>query len=173
MGGLANVFSFDDYVKKDFLINDSLTRLINLDGSYVSLGYKLTQTDHEVFIETVKSCVRRCSFPDWGGDDEEEFSEKTKANIDKFLKLTASFIEKIPEVIPTNDGQLSLEWTGKIYESILRINQFGVNFIKTVRHTLTDGENEMQMMVSFTENDEKLKRTLYKMIKFANDEDSL
>ena len=172
----AAVFRISDFTSNNSCfstIDDSLTRLINLDASYLGADYHLTQTVYDVFLNNIKSCVARCSFPNWGGDNEECLSDKTKNNINKFIELTEEFMEKIPDIAVTNDGQLSLEWIGEKYESILRINQFGIAFIKTVKDIVTDGENEMQMMISFTESDEKLRRSLYKVMKFVNDEDTL
>lgn len=170
-------YNIADYKKsnKDFSasINDSLTRLINLDRSYTSTTSKLTLTDYDFFLNDIKNYVLKCSKPNWGGDDEDAFSDKTKNNIRIFTELTRDFIEKVPDVTATNDGQLSLEWIGPKYESILRINQFGIAFIKTVKDILNDGENEIQMVVSFTQSHEELRRSVYKIMKFVNDEDTL
>lgn len=158
----------------DPIFNDSLTKLMNFDISYLRKDYIPTKTTYDIFISNINSCIARCSKFNWGGDGEDNFSDKTNSNIEKFISLIGETIEKIPEIAATNDGQLSLEWIGKTYENILRINQFGIVFIKTVKNILsTNSENEVQMILSFDKNDEELKRTLYKIMKFINDEDTL
>ena len=172
----TSVLRISDFTANNYCpstIDDSLTRLINFDTSYLRSDYRLTQNIYDVFVNNIKSYIARCSFPNWGGDNEDSLSDQTINNINKFIELTEEFMEKIPDIAVTNDGQLSLEWIGEKYESILRINQFGIAFIKTVKDIVTDGENEMQMMISFTESDEDLRRSLYKVMKFVNDEDTL
>ncbi|MDR3113099.1 MAG: hypothetical protein LBU09_01850 [Endomicrobium sp.] len=159
--------------------NDWLTKIIDFDESYITPNYNnLTTSLYEDTAEKIEFYKKKCSLQNWGGDNERAFDLTTIENINRFKEIILKrCLEYPPFIYVTDDAQLAFEWESEKYQSFIRINKFGLIFMKTFKEKIVlhdgGGDEVCQSLYFLDKSDEDLKRSLYPIFIQINNTDSL
>jgi hypothetical protein len=126
----------------------------------------------EVYKEEFENAIKEYSCDNWGGEEEIGLTEETIKNA-KTFNTNLEYFDDLHEISITNDGQISLEWIVGNFLNIIRINKFGVIFIKTHKNNISNSD-EILKSISFSNKDTiEIKRSMWKISKDVNDKVSI
>lgn len=170
-----SIIQLDQYLS----YNDHLSTLMTFDQDYIYPSFiNSTKSLYEDFEQQLNTYIYTVSQnDDWGGENEKALDAATINNINIFKdKALKPYLEYLPYVYATNDGQLSFEWECEKYLSIIRINRFGLNFLKTLKDEIVCENNcdEASRILSFSGKPmADIERCFYIIFLQINDRNSL
>ncbi|MDR1195095.1 MAG: hypothetical protein LBL00_01290 [Endomicrobium sp.] len=159
---LGNFYGFD-YLTKDRSSKDDCEE---------SDIYNSTRSFYDSIEERIEFYKNKCSIENWGGEGEASFDRLTIKNINFFKEIAFQYLEYTPDISVTNDGQLSLEWEGSKFTSMIRINKFGLLFLKTLKDQI-DTDESSEILSFSNKSRENLDNSLSKIFLQINDKEAL